>query len=98
MEYVTLLRSQEGLSRKDRDGTLMRRLEWEYPQGVELIAEYWPQAHDPAVVSIVRTDDVAALMEINLTWGDVFDVRIFPAISAQQGLEVGPEALKRRNA
>jgi hypothetical protein len=63
---------------------------------VELVAEYWPSAENPAVVSIFRTDDYGALMEIGLTWGALFDITILPAISAENGLKIGAEAMGRR--
>ena len=96
MNYVMLLRWKQGLSREQRDGALMRRAQWNYPSGVEVVAEYWPAAEDPAVVSIFRADDFAAFMEIEFTWGDTFDISVIPAISAEDGLKIGPEVLSRR--
>lgn len=96
MDYVMLLRWKQGLSRDQRDGALVRRAGWKYPLGVDLVAEYWPATEDPAVVSIFRTEDFRALMEIDLTWGDVFDVTTFPAVSAEEGLKIGPEVMGRR--
>jgi hypothetical protein len=96
MDYVMLLRWKQGLARDQRDGALIQRAGWQYPEGVKVIAEYWPAAEDPAVVSIFRADDFGALMEIDLTWGHIFDITILPAISAEDGLKVGPEAMGRR--
>lgn len=96
MEYVMLLGWKQGLSREQRDGALIQRAGWSYPKGIELIAEYWPVSDSPAVVSIFRTDDFGALMEIEFTWGDVFDVNVLPAISAEGGLAIGPDVLARR--
>jgi hypothetical protein len=96
MDYVMLLRWKQGLTRDQRDAALVHRAGWQYPDGVELIAEYWPAAEDPAVVSIFGVDDFAALMDIQFTWGDTFDVTVLPAISADAGLEVGPDVMGRR--
>lgn len=96
MDYVMLLRWKQGLTRDQRDAALIRRAGWRYPEGLQLVAEYWPTAEDPAVVSIFRTDEFAPLMEIQLTWGDTFDVTVIPAISADDGLEVGPDVMSRR--
>jgi hypothetical protein len=96
MHYVMLLRWKQGLTREQRDGALMHRAGWKYPSGVEVVAEYWPAAEDPAVVSIFRADDFSALMEITLTWGDIFDITTLPAVSAEDGLKIGPEAMGRR--
>ncbi len=62
------------------------------------MAEYWPAAEDPAVVSIFRTERFDALMEIEFTWGDAFDITVFPAVSAEEGLRIGPDVLARRSA
>jgi hypothetical protein len=96
VEYVMLLRWKQGLTRDQRDGALINRAGWKYPSGAEVIAEYWPATEDPAVVSIFRTDDFSTLMEIEFTWGDVFDVTTFPAISAEDGLKIGPDVMGRR--
>lgn len=96
MDYVMLLRWKQGLTRDQRDGALMNRAGWKYPSGVDVLAEYWPAAEDPAVVSIFRTDDFSTLMEIEFTWGDLFDVTVFPAVSAEDGLKMGPDVMGRR--
>lgn len=96
MDYVMLLRWKQGLTRDQRDGALMHRAGWKYPSGLDVLAEYWPAAEDPAVVSIFRTDDFGALMEIEFTWGDTFDITVLPATSAEDGLKLGPEVLGRR--
>ena len=96
MDYVMLLRWKQGLSREQRDGALVRRAQWSFPQGVEVVAEYWPAAEDPAVVAIFRTDDFSNIMEVSFTWGDTFDITTFPAISAEEGLKIGPDVLSRR--
>ncbi|HWC38946.1 MAG TPA: DUF3303 family protein [Acidimicrobiales bacterium] len=96
MDYVMLLRWKQGLTRDQRDGALMHRASWNYPAGVQLVAEYWPATEDPAVVSIFRTEDFAALMEVQLTWGDIFDITVVPAVSAEDGLKIGPEVMGRR--
>jgi hypothetical protein len=96
MLFVMTLRWQPGLSREQRDGALSRRAQWDYPHGVELHGEYWPSSESVAVVSIFATDDHAALMEIGFTWGDMFQIEISPAVSAEDGLKMGPDAMARR--
>ena len=96
MLFVMVLKWQPGLSREQRDGALMRRAQWQYPQGVKLRGEYWPASDSVAVVSIFETDDQAALLEIGVTWGDVFQIEVSPALTAEDGLKLGPEVLARR--
>jgi hypothetical protein len=96
MLFVMTLKWQPGLTREMRDGALMRRAQWQYPAGVKLYGEYWPSSENVAVVSIFETDDHGALMEIGLTWGDVFQLEVSPAVSAEDGLRLGPAAMGRR--
>ena len=98
MLYVMTLKWQQGLSREQRDGALMRRAGWNYPNGVKLHGEYWPSSESLAVVSVFETDDPAALMELGFTWGDVFQLEITPAVTAEDGLRIGPEVMARRQA
>ena len=98
MDYVMLLKWKQGVTREQADGALIRRAGWQYPSGVTLISEYWLGMEDPTVISIFKADDFAALMEIQMTWGDVFDVTITPAISHEEGLKIGPEVMSRRPA
>lgn len=98
MLYVMTLKWQQGLSREQRDGALMRRAGWNYPNGVKLHGEYWPSSEILAVVSVFETDDPAALMELGFTWGDVFQIEITPAVTAEDGLRIGPEVMARRQA
>ena len=96
MLFVMTLKWQPGLTREQRDGALMRRAQWQYPAGVNLIGEYWPSSESVAVVSIFEADDHGALMEIGFTWGDTFQIEMCPAVSAEMGLRLGPEAMARR--
>ena len=98
MLYVMTLKWQQGLGREQRDGALMRRAGWNYPNGVKLHGEYWPSSESLAVVSVFETDDPAALMELGFTWGDVFQIEITPAVTAEDGLRIGPEFMARRQA
>jgi len=96
--FVMTLKWQPGLSRDQRDGALSRRAQWNYPDGVKLHGEYWPSSESVAVVSIFEADDHAALMEIGFTWGDTFQIEINPAVSAEDGLRMGPEVMSRRGS
>jgi hypothetical protein len=95
MDYVALLTFRTSVAASDRDAALMRRAAWQYPAGIDLIAEYWPMTDGPQVVSIFSTDDIAAIMELEQEWNDVFDIKVSPAISADAGLEVGAEVFAR---
>jgi hypothetical protein len=93
VDYVSLLSFRSSVSAADRDAALMRRAGWQFPEGVKVIAEYWPMAAEVQVVAIFSTDNPAALMELQLEWGDVFDIAIYPALSADDGLKIGADVV-----
>ena len=98
MLFVMTLKWQPSLTRDQRDSALMRRAQWQYPDGVKPHGEYWPSSESVAVVSIFETDDHGALMEIGLTWGDMFQLGVSPAVTAEDGLRLGAAAMGRRPA
>jgi hypothetical protein len=88
MLFVILASAEPG-TLKER---LQRRMGWSHPTGFEPIAEYWLQGTDPgepALVTIVETDDLAGMMASMAAWDDVLSFRVFPAVTAEQGLEIG---------
>ncbi len=95
VDYVATLRFRPSVAGAERDAALVRRAGWQYPAGITLIAEYWPISSDTTVVSIFTTDDIAAVMEFEFEWNDVFDIEVHPAVSAEEGLKIGPEVFGR---
>jgi hypothetical protein len=95
MDYVALLRFRASVPAAERDAALMRRAAWKYPDGVRVIAEYWPTSAAVTVVTIFSADSFDSLMELELEWGDVFDIDVYPACSAEEGLRIGPEVFGR---
>jgi hypothetical protein len=95
MDYVAFLRYRSSVAGAERDSALVRRTTWKYPDGIQLIAEYWPLSGDVQVISIFSTDSIAALLELEFEWSDVFDIDISPAVSAEEGLRIGPEVFGR---
>ena len=97
MDYVARLTFRSSVTGAERDAALLRRASWEFPAGVDVIAEYWPMAADLQVVVVFSSDDIAAIWEVESEWNDVFDIDISPAISAADGLRLGPEVFGRLN-
>jgi hypothetical protein len=95
MEYVALLRFRDGVTAAERDKALMRRAEYQYPQGIRSIAEYWPMSAEYQVISVFSAENVSAIMELELEWNDVFDISVSPAVSADEGLRIGTELFGR---
>ncbi len=95
MDFVALLSFRPSVPTAERDGALMRRAAWKYPQGVQVIAEYWPASASVQVVSIFSTDAFEDLLELELEWNDVFEIAIYPAVAAEEGMRMGPDVFGR---
>lgn len=95
MDYVALLSFRSSVSGAERDQALMRRTTWQYPDGIRPIAEYWPAASAVQVIAIFAADSFDKVMELLFEWNDVFDIDIHPAVSADDGLRIGPEVFGR---
>lgn len=95
MEFVALLKFRPSVPAAERDAALMRRAAWQYPDGLKVIAEYWPMAGEYEVVSMFSAETIAPVMELAFEWSDVFDISVSPALSADEGLRIGPEVFGR---
>jgi hypothetical protein len=95
VDFVALLSFRPSVPTADRDRALMRRAAWKYPQGVQVIAEYWPASASVQVVSIFSTDTFEDLLELELEWNDVFEIAIYPAVAAEEGMRMGPDVFSR---
>ena len=95
MDYVAFLSFRSSASAAERDAALGRRANWQYPDTVRMIAEYWPMSSDVTVVSVFSTDQIDGIFQFELEWSDVFDIEVHPAVSAEDGLRIGPEAMGR---
>lgn len=58
------------------------------------MAEYWLQTSNPDVVGVFEADSIAPIMAITTAWGDVFDITIVPAITAEEGLKLAQEMVQ----
>lgn len=83
MLFIALMRLREGKLQP----AIAQRMQWEYPKDVRLVGEYWLSTNDPKVISIYETDNYDAIMENSTTWDDAFDMQIFTAVSAEDGME-----------
>jgi hypothetical protein len=68
--------------------SLPRRLQWKYPEGLKVIAEYWLQTDSPHVIVIAEADSIAPMMATTEAWSDLFNFTVVPAITAEEGLKL----------
>jgi hypothetical protein len=72
---------------------LERRLKWSYPEGAKIVAEYWLQTPDPNLILVIEADDLAPIMAGTAAWDDLFELRVVPAVTAEQGLEMAKKMM-----
>jgi hypothetical protein len=97
MLYLATLSWRPEVTRDEMDGALKRRATYEFPKGFKHLAEYW--ASGPVVVTVAfEAESYAPIIEFTMDWQDAFDIAVYPATTAEEGLKLGAEALRRRKA
>jgi len=89
MLFVSLCKARAGTPKEN----IARRAQWQYPEGTQPVAEYWLQTTDPTVIVISEADSIAPIMAATVEWGDVFDITVVPAITAEEGLELAKQMM-----
>jgi len=90
MMFVALLKTrgnntfQEGVA---------RRMQWDYPEGVRVLGEYWLETESPRVVSVMEADGMEAFGQIRMHWNDMFEIEVFPAVTGERGMEMARQAM-----
>jgi hypothetical protein len=84
MLFVALFKTVPGFTEE----RVERRLEWEPPEGVKVVGEYWLQTQDPAVIVVCEADHIRQLWATFGPWNKYFDISIYPAVEAHEGLEM----------
>ncbi|HSL00701.1 MAG TPA: DUF3303 family protein [Rubrobacteraceae bacterium] len=85
MLFVALLSTRPGSTFQEGGA---RRLEWDYPEGMNVVSEHWLETDSPRVVAVVEAESMAPFGQIRLQWGDLFEIEVFPAVTAEQGMEM----------
>ena len=88
MLFLIMGKAKAGSTGKER---IARRVRWEYPAGIRLVAEYWAMSTDAAVVAVAEADDVAPILGAIVDWDDVFELTVIPALTAEQGLQLAKQ-------
>ena len=87
--YVALMKPRAGKLNE----ALARRLKLQAPEGMRVLAEYWLQSADLAVVAVFEADSIAPMLQLEATWDDVMGVNIVPAVSAEEGMELAKQMM-----
>jgi hypothetical protein len=70
-----------------------RRMQWDYPEGVRVLGEYWLKTECPRVVSVMEAEGMDAFGQIRMHWDDMFEIEVFPAMTGEQGMEMARQAM-----
>lgn len=75
---------------KVRPGTQQQRtvlrLDWDYPEGVKVMGEYWLETPDPAVVVFFGAEHIGQIWTALAGWDEFIEFTVVPAIEAKDGL------------
>jgi hypothetical protein len=88
MLFVSFMKAKPDSSVEERTA---RRLEWQYPEGMRVIGEYWLAGKEPDVIIVSECDDALTVMNAIFQWADLFDTTVIPAITSEAGLELARE-------
>lgn len=84
MLFVTLCTARPGVS----EDSMRRRLEWRPPKGTKIVGEYWLPTSDPRVVIAMESDDPSQIFEGQMGWDDVYEMKTYPAVTGEVGLQM----------
>ena len=90
MLFVTLLTTKPGSTFQEGGA---RRLQWSYPEGLNVLGEYWLETDSPRVVSIMEADGMEPFGQLRMQWGDLFEIEVYPAVTAEQGMGMLRQAM-----
>ena len=79
MLFVALLKPRDTTTFQEG---VARRMQWDYPEGVRVLGEYWFETETPSVISIMEAQSMDVFGQIRMYWGDMFEIEVFPAILA----------------
>jgi Protein of unknown function (DUF3303) len=84
MHFVLMLRARPRTLHK----RTIRRLRWEYPEGLKVVGEYWLESDDPTAIVVLEADSTDVLTANTMAWEDVMDIEVFPTLKAEEGLDM----------
>jgi len=90
MLFVALMKVRAGTEEE----RLTRRLQWQYPAEMCVLAEYWLNTTDPQIITIFEADSFAPMSQVTSSWDDVYDITITPAVTAEEGIKQAREMME----
>lgn len=87
MLFVALCKVKAGTTQE----RTARRLEWKWPEGSKVLAEYWLQTPDPNTIVVAEADHIGQIWAMTQGWDDVLDITVYPAVTAEEGIELAKQ-------
>ena len=88
MLFVATLTLREGKSSAAALEALQKHNGWEHPPGFKVVADYYLSG-TPQIIVIFEADSPEPIYAFHLTWADLFDVRVHPAMPLDQAIKAG---------
>ncbi len=101
MTILGLFYWRPGIPHEKALEALTKRAQYGLPEGVSTVFEYWPAGASPdipAVVGVYEMSDFAPMLETELVWGEYFQMKLLPAVSAEDGMKLGADVMQHIGA
>jgi hypothetical protein len=76
------------LTLEQRHAAYARRAEWQVPEGMKVVGEWW-QSAAPHILVIAEADSAEPFQALKLAWSDFMEITVSPAQTAEEGLVSG---------
>jgi len=86
-----------GITHEKAMEAMAKRAQYELPEGATTVFEYWAAGAGPdipAVVGVYEMADFGPMLETELVWGEYFQMKMLPAVSADDGIKMGADIMQ----
>ena len=90
MLFVALLKNRQAGTFQEG---VARRMQWDYPERANVLAEYWLETEVPRVIAVMEAESMDVFGQIRMDWGDMFEIEVFPALTGEPGMEMARQAM-----
>jgi len=97
MKFIGFFNLKEDVTQTKLNEVISRRAEYKFPEGVQLVAEYWTPTRTPTVIAVFEATDQIALLANTVAWLDAFEIeKIIPVADWQEGVKKLPKLFPPR--
>jgi uncharacterized protein DUF3303 len=96
MKFLAMFDLKENATQAKVAEAVSRRIEYKFPEGTKLLAEYWTPVASPTVIAVIESSDPAPLLLNSLAWLDVFECKVIPIIDWEEGARKLGKAFTQR--